>query len=42
MAGDVSAALIDVLAAHGGLDPDAAARKLKELRAAGRYQRDVY
>ena len=42
MAGDVNDALIEVLAIHGGLDTDAASRKLKELRAAGRYQRDVY
>lgn len=42
MAGDVNDALIDVLVSHGGLDEGAAAEKLKELRAAGRYQRDVY
>jgi sulfite reductase (NADPH) flavoprotein alpha-component len=42
MAGDVSDALIDVFASHGGLDTGAAAQKLKELRAAGRYKRDVY
>ena len=42
MAGDVNTALIDVLAAHGGLDDEAAAQKLKDLRSAGRYQRDVY
>ena len=42
MAGDVHDALIDVLETHGGLDVDSAAAKLKELRAASRYQRDVY
>ncbi len=42
MAGDVNAALIDVIATHGGLQADAAEQRLKELRAAGRYQRDVY
>ena len=42
MAGDVNDALIAVLAKHGGLDTEAAAQKLKALRAAGRYQRDVY
>ncbi|MCP4303145.1 MAG: hypothetical protein GY783_21390, partial [Gammaproteobacteria bacterium] len=42
MANDVNEALVDVLAAHGGLDTDDAARKLKQLRSEGRYQRDVY
>lgn len=42
MAGDVNDALIGVLTSHGGLDSDAATQKLQELRAAGRYQRDVY
>ena len=42
MAGDVNDALVAVLAEHGGLDPAAAKQKLKALRAAGRYQRDVY
>ena len=42
MAGDVNTALIDVLAEFGGLDADAAEQRLKELRSAGRYQRDVY
>ncbi len=42
MAGDVDEALRDVLVSHGELDVDAAAQKLKELRMAGRYQRDVY
>ncbi len=42
MAGDVNAALIDVLVEHGGLDTATAEQHLKELRSAGRYQRDVY
>ena len=42
MAGDVNRALIDVLTDNGGLDAEAALQRLKELRAAGRYQRDVY
>jgi sulfite reductase (NADPH) flavoprotein alpha-component len=42
MANDVNAALVSVLADHGGLDAEAAAQKLKALRADGRYQRDVY
>jgi len=42
MAGDVDEALIDVLVIHGDRDRDAAAAELKELRRAGRYQRDVY
>ena len=42
MAGDVNDALIDVLVTQGGLDRDAADSELKELRRAGRYQRDVY
>jgi sulfite reductase (NADPH) flavoprotein alpha-component len=42
MAGDVNTALTDVLAEFGGLDTDAAEQRLKELRSAGRYQRDVY
>lgn len=42
MAGDVHAALIDVLADHGGLTAEAAEQRLKELKRAGRYQRDVY
>jgi len=42
MASDVNDALIDVLATENGLDRDAAEQKLKALRSAGRYQRDVY
>ncbi len=42
MAGDVHDALVDVIAQHGELERDAAEQRLKELRRAGRYQRDVY
>ena len=42
MAGDVHDALVDVIGEHAGLDRAAAAQRLKELRRAGRYQRDVY
>ena len=42
MAGDVNDALIDVIAEQAGLDRGAAELRLKELRRAGRYQRDVY
>jgi sulfite reductase (NADPH) flavoprotein alpha-component len=42
MAGDVEDALRDVLVEYTGVDAGAAEQQLKELRAAGRYQRDVY
>lgn len=42
MAGDVEEALLDVFVSHGGVDSAAALQKLRDLRAAGRYQRDVY
>lgn len=42
MAGDVHAALVDVLREHGSLSRDRAQARLAELRAAGRYQKDVY
>jgi sulfite reductase (NADPH) flavoprotein alpha-component len=42
MANDVNEALIDVFRTEGGLDRAAAGKKLKALRSAGRYQRDVY
>ena len=42
MAGDVHDALIKVLMSHGGYDADSADNYLKDLRRAGRYQRDVY
>lgn len=38
----VEAALIRILAEHGGLRPDPAAEYLKRLQREGRYQRDVY
>ncbi|MBK4715768.1 MULTISPECIES: NADPH-dependent assimilatory sulfite reductase flavoprotein subunit [Tenebrionibacter/Tenebrionicola group] len=42
MAKDVEHALVDVIAAYGGMDADAADEFLSELRVARRYQRDVY
>lgn len=42
MAKDVEAALLDVAATHGGLGADKAAAFLADLKAAGRYQADVY
>lgn len=42
MAGDVHDALVNVLVAHGAHDTESADSYLKELRRAGRYQRDVY
>lgn len=42
MAGDVHDALVEVLSTHGNVTHSAAELKLKELRRAGRYQRDVY
>ncbi len=42
MAGDVHDALINVLVSHGGYDANSAENYLKDLRRAGRYQRDVY
>lgn len=42
MAPDVHAALVDVIAAAGGRTAAGAEDYLKELRRAGRYQRDVY
>lgn len=42
MAADVHAALVEVIAAHGGLSHADAETRLKEMRRAGRYQRDVY
>ena len=42
MAGDVNAALIDVIASQAGLGREAAEKKLKGLRRDGRYRRDVY
>ncbi|WP_432511786.1 molybdopterin-dependent oxidoreductase [Kineococcus sp. SYSU DK001] len=42
MAKDVDAALRDVVAEHGGLDPDAATEYVRDLAARKRYVRDVY
>ena len=42
MAKDVEAALVDIVAKHGGRTPAEAVRFLGELKAAGRYQVDVY
>ena len=42
MAKDVEQALLDIIASEGGMDADAAADYLDELRQARRYQRDVY
>ncbi len=42
MAGDVESALVEVLALHGRLGANEARQRLKELRRAGRYRRDVY
>jgi sulfite reductase (NADPH) flavoprotein alpha-component len=42
MAKDVEAALIDVIAEHGGCTPHEAVKFLADLKAKGRYQADVY
>ena len=42
MAPDVHAALLQVAAEQGGLDPEAAAGWLTQLQRERRYQRDVY
>lgn len=42
MAADVDLALAEIATRHGGLTREAAARHLKDLARAGRYQRDVY
>lgn len=42
MAPDVHAALVSVLATHGGLSAEAARERLDRLGAEGRYLRDVY
>ena len=42
MAKDVEAALIDIIVQHGARAPADAAKFLVELKAAGRYQMDVY
>jgi len=42
MARDVEAALVDVVAAHGGKSPDEAVKLVQAMKKAGRYQADVY
>ncbi|MEM7277152.1 MAG: assimilatory sulfite reductase (NADPH) flavoprotein subunit [Pseudomonadota bacterium] len=42
MAKDVHEALIDIISSVRSIDQDAAALELKQLKRAGRYQRDVY
>jgi sulfite reductase (NADPH) flavoprotein alpha-component len=42
MGRDVHAALIDIVATHGGRDHEAAAGYLDELARQGRYARDIY
>jgi sulfite reductase (NADPH) flavoprotein alpha-component len=42
MAKDVEAAVCDVVAAHGGVEPSAAIDYVAKLKTAGRYQADVY
>ena len=42
MAKDVEAAVHEIAATHGGLSAEAAARYVADLKAAGRYQADVY
>ncbi|ELY2670078.1 NADPH-dependent assimilatory sulfite reductase flavoprotein subunit [Cronobacter sakazakii] len=42
MAKDVEQALLEVIAAYGGMDAEAADEYLSELRIERRYQRDVY
>jgi sulfite reductase (NADPH) flavoprotein alpha-component len=42
MARDVHAALLEVIAEHGGKDQDAATDYLNDLQQQGRYARDIY
>jgi sulfite reductase (NADPH) flavoprotein alpha-component len=42
MARDVETAVLDVIATHGGRDPDGAKDYLSQLQQQGRYARDVY
>jgi sulfite reductase (NADPH) flavoprotein alpha-component len=42
MAGDVHQALLGIVEQHGGLSSERAAEYVNELKAARRYQRDVY
>ncbi|MBY0361170.1 MAG: sulfite reductase subunit alpha [Phreatobacter sp.] len=42
MAKDVEAALVDVIATHGGRSPEAAVAYVQDMKKAGRFQADVY
>jgi sulfite reductase (NADPH) flavoprotein alpha-component len=42
MAKDVHAALLDIIATHGGKSAEDAADYLNDLQTQGRYARDVY
>ena len=42
MAPDVETALVEIIAEHGGTSREDAAARLKELKRAARYQKDVY
>jgi sulfite reductase (NADPH) flavoprotein alpha-component len=42
MAPDVHAALLEIVAKHGGHEPEAAAEYVQQLQRNRRYQRDVY
>jgi sulfite reductase (NADPH) flavoprotein alpha-component len=42
MAPDVHRALVDIVAEHGGLTPEAAEEYLSELKRDHRYRLDVY
>lgn len=42
MAKDVEAAMVDVIAEHGGISPSDAVKFLSDLKSKGRYQADVY
>ena len=42
MAGDVHSAILEVLQEQGSLSEEAAREQISQLRASGRYQRDVY
>jgi sulfite reductase (NADPH) flavoprotein alpha-component len=42
MAPDVHAALVDIVATHGGVEREAAAERVESWLADGRYRRDVY
>jgi sulfite reductase (NADPH) flavoprotein alpha-component len=42
MAKDVEAALVDIIAQHGGCTPPEAVKFLADLKVKGRYQTDVY